>query len=245
MNMPRVITPTQIRDLLGNLSRQNYYQMTFSLPLISGLGAYLSARGVDPSFIRQDIGLLCNAATLPGSNLATTESYNYVGLKENFAHTLMYDTLKLEFYVDNTYKTLKFFEHWIGFITSGQDQGLDYGSSTYFRELRYPEEYKTSGCKVYKFENDNRSIDSETLNINRFMEYSFIGLYPVDLFETPLQYTDESGIMNVSVAFNYDRHIAGSINSIDYLAGNNNNLQGILKTVSNLNLGDISSFINI
>ena len=241
--MPRVITPANIRDLLGNLARPNYYQMRFSLPLISGLGRYLSSRDVDPAFIREDVGLLCNAATLPGSNLATTESYNKVGVRENFAHTLMYDTLKLEFYVDNTYKTLKFFEHWIGFITSGSG-ALDYGSPSYYRELRYPDEYKTSGCKVYKFENDNRSIDSN-LNIRRFMEYSFIGLYPVDLFETPLQYSDNGGVMNVSVAFNYDRHIAGSIQSIDYLSNNNNNLSGILRTVDSLNRGDILNFLNI
>ena len=241
--MPQVISPPQIRDLLGNLSRPNYYQMAFSLPLLGGLGAYLGARGVDPIFIREDVGLLCNAATLPGSNLATTESYNHVGVKENFAHTLMYDTLKLEFYVDNTYKTLKFFEHWIGFITSGNGFP-DLGSPSYTRELRYPNEYKTNGCKVYKFENDNRSIGNN-LQINRFMEYSFIGLYPVDLFETPLQYTDESGVMNVSVAFNYDRHVAGSINSIDFFKGVNNNLSDILGTVNSLNAGNIRGFINI
>lgn len=242
--MPQVISPTQIRDLLGNLSRPNYYQMSFSLPLLGGLGTYLAARDVDPVFVRENIGLLCNAATLPGSNLATTESYNHIGVKENFAHTLMYDTLKLEFYVDNTYKTLKFFEHWIGFITSGNGF-LDLGSPSYTRELRYPAEYKTNGCKIYKFENDNRSVSSNSLQIRRFMEYSFVGLYPVDLFETPLQYTDESGVMNVSVAFNYDRHIAGSINSIDSFKGRNNNLNNILTTVNNLNVGNIRSFINI
>lgn len=241
--MPQVIAPTDIKNLLGNLSRPNYFQMNFSIPLIGGLSGYLAMRGVDPFFINNEVGLLCNAASMPGSNLATTESYNYHGNKESYAHTLMYDSLKLEFYCDNSYKTLKFFEHWIGFIASGS--GIDTGLKNYTREMRYPDEYKSDACKLFKFENDNRSVSDFSPTITRFIDYSFIGLYPVDLFETPLNYGQGLGVTKVSVAFNYDRHIPGSINSIDVLNLVNNNLQSTIgKTISNLNSGIFSGFIN-
>ena len=173
--MVRVINTEEIKPLLGNLSRPNYYQMVFTLPSDGLLRRYLIDRGVDDRFVQESSGLLCNAATIPGTSLATTESYNYVGLKQQMAHTLMYEALTLEVYCDADYKVLKFFQHWIDFVGSGNGL-IDTGSKTYYRELRYPDEYKSDGCRLFKFENDNRSIDAN-LNINRFEQYSFIGLY--------------------------------------------------------------------
>jgi len=173
--MAKVLSLEEVKPLIGNLARSNYYQFRFSNTINTELSRYLTSRGVDPFFISNDVGLLCNAATLPGSSLANPESYNHVGVKESFAHTLQYDQLKLEFYCDNEYKTLKFFEHWIGFITSGSGI-LDTGDPNYYRQLRYPEEYKNNTCKVIKFENDNRSVDAKSLNIRIFMVYSFIVL---------------------------------------------------------------------
>ena len=242
--MARVLSIEDVKPLIGNLARSNYYQFSFSNSINTQLTGYLLSRGVDPFFINSDVGLLCNAATLPGSNLATTESYNHIGVRESFAHTLQYDQLKLEFYCDNEYKTLKFFEHWIGFITSGSGI-LDTGNPNYYRQLRYPEEYKNT-AKVIKFENDNRSISSKSLQIRRFMEYSFIGLYPTDIYETPLQY-GESNLMSVTVGFSYDRHIQGKINSIDIFNRENNGFDAnIKKTLEILNSGvDLAQrFIN-
>ncbi|MAC71172.1 MAG: hypothetical protein CMP84_13335 [Gammaproteobacteria bacterium] len=241
--MARVLTLEDVKPLIGNLARSNYYQFRFSNTINTELSGYLLSRGVDPFFISNDVGLLCNAATLPGSSLANTESYNHVGVKESFAHTLQYDQLKLEFYCDNEYKTLKYFENWIGFITSGSGI-LDNGDPNYYRELRYPEEYKNNTCKVIKFENDNRSVDAKSLNIRRFMDYSFIGLYPTDIYETPLQY-GESNIMSITVGFSYDRHIQGRINSIDIFNGINNSLQSNMGGGNGLDVNQISNTINL
>ena len=245
--MTRVLTLEDVKPLIGNLARPNYFQFDFALSSNPSMTAYLVARGVDPFFIMRDVGLLCNAATLPGSNLATTESYNHVGVRESFAHTLQYDQLKLEFFCDNQYKTLKFFEHWIGFITSGSGL-VDTGKSNYHRELRYPDEYKINRCRVVKFENDNRSVDSKTLNITRYLPYDFIGLYPTDIYETPLQYGSDAGVMSVTVAFSYDRHIQGRTSTIDILNGLNSGLEPNIKnTIDALNGGInlASRFINI
>lgn len=240
--MPKVIATQDIKGLLGNLSRPNYYQMTFGLPLSGGLRPYLAQKGIDPRFISEDVGLLCNAATLPGTNLATTENYNRVGIKNTFAHTAMYDNLKLEFYVDNTYKTLKFFEGWINFIISGA--GEDQGQFNYARELRYPDEYKSYSCKVFKFENDNRSIDSN-LNIRKFIDYSFYGLFPVDIFETPLTYGADGTIMTMTVSFSYDRHAISNPLSLVGTPAAGGLITLAQDTVRSLNQGRLGGFINI
>ena len=80
--MARVLSLEDVKPLIGNLARSNYYQFSFSNTINTQLSAYLLSRGVDPFFVNSDVGLLCNAATLPGSNLATTESYNHIGVKE-------------------------------------------------------------------------------------------------------------------------------------------------------------------
>ena len=243
--MTRVLTIDDVKGVIGNLARPNYYQFDFSLQTQPELTSYLNARGIDSSFITRECGLLCNAATLPGSNLATTESYNYVGVKENFAHTLQYDQMKLEFYCDDKYKTLKFFEGWINFITSGSGRN-DVGNPNYYRKLRYPSEYKIDTCRVTKFNNSNRDITANRLVIKNFIEYSFVGMFPTDIYETPLLYGDDAGIMSVTVGFSFDRHIMGATRSIDVFNGSSNNIDPIIRnTLNALNAGNIGAFINI
>lgn len=237
--MPRVLTTEEIKPLLGNLARPNYFEMQFSLPINGELGNYLRSRGVDQRFVTQEVGLLCNSATLPGQSLATKESYNYIGLKENFAHTVQYDELTLEFFVDSSYRTLKFFEHWIEFIGSGNNI-IDLQQPNYFREIKYPEDYKSDGCRLYKFENDNRNVSS-SLNINRYQEYTFKGLFPKAVYPSAVGYDLDNQVMSLSVSFSYDRHQIGSVNSVDILNGTINN---IITRVNSLNTGDILGFIN-
>ena len=57
-----------------------------------------------------EIGLLCSAAVLPGSAFATElVRSNYQGVMESMPHTRNFTEIQLEFYVDNEYKSLKFF----------------------------------------------------------------------------------------------------------------------------------------
>lgn len=245
--MARVRTIEDVKPVIGNLARPNYYEFDFAISQNPDLRAYLAARGVDSTFIQENVSILCSAAVLPGSNLASTESYNHVGLKENFAHTLQYDQLKLEFMCDRDMKTLKFFEHWIGFITSGSGI-LDTGNTNYYRQLRYPEEYKLNKSRIVKFENDNRSFDATTMIVKRYMQYEFVGLYPTDIYETPLQYGPDGGFMSVTVGFSFDRHIAGRTSTIDVINGFNNDLDANIKNtldILNTGVGLVERIINI
>ena len=234
----RNINLEEVKPLIGNLSRPNYYQVVFG-GLSAGLTGYLGARGVDAEFIGNDMGLMCYNASLPGSSLATIESTNYHGVTENFAHNKLYTTLDLSFYCDNEYKAKKFLEHWMEYVVSGNGTAsLDYSQRNYNYRLRYPYDpatgYKSQSTKILKFENDYKQV----------LEYSFIGMFPSNLSSTQLQYGPNSEITRINCSFKYDRYIAGSIYSYDYLLGTANNLISTVRDLTSGGLDLINRLIN-
>lgn len=236
--VPQNLTLADVKPLIGNLSRANYYEVQFG-GLSPGLLGYLGARGVDSQFIGGDAGLMCYNGSIPGASLAKVESNNFSGVVENFAHTRIFTPINLEFYVDNEYKMMKFLEHWQEYVTSGNGNGLSYASPYYNYRAKYPNDpldgYKSNSTRIMKFEN----------SFERVLEYSFIGLFPVDIASTPVRYGPNSELTRVSCSFAYDRYIAGSIYSFDYLQGNSNNLLGIVNDIVSGNAaGLLSSFIN-
>lgn len=223
-----------VKPLIGNLSRANYYQVVFG-GLTRGLAKYLKQKEVNESFIGGDLGLLCYSGTLPGSSLASVESRtDYHGLTENFAHTRIYTPITLNFYCDNEYRALKFMEHWMEYVVSGNGtRGSEYALPNYNTRLKYPMDpetgYKSFSTKIIKFEN----------SFERALEYSFIGLYPENLSSTQVQYGSDSQLTRVSCSFKYDRYIAGSIYSYDFLTGTSNNNSSLVQDIVNLNVGGL------
>ena len=229
--MPRQINISEIKPLLGNISRANYYQVQFG-GLSSDLYNYLSSRGVSQQFIADDMGLMCYSASLPGSSLADFQSQNFHGVTENFVHTKLYTPLNLSFYCDDEYRGLKFLEHWMEYIVSGNNTATPlYGSPSYNYRMKYPEQYKSNSTQIFKFER----------NFDRVMEYSFIGLYPSNLSSTQLQYGANSELTRITCSFKYDRYITGSIKSFDYVLGSANNL---VSTIRDLTSGTVSDLIS-
>lgn len=236
--VPQNLTLADVKPLIGNLSRANYYEVQFG-GLSPGLLAYLGARGVDPFFIASGAGLMCYSGSIPGASLAKVESTNFTGVVENFAHTRVFTPLTLEFYVDDEYKMLKFLEHWQEYVTSGNGNGLNYASPYYNYRAKYPNDpqdgYKCNSTRIRKFES----------GIERILEYSFIGMFPVDIASTQVRYGPNSEITRVSCSFAYDRYIAGSIYTFDYIRGLGNNLVGIVNDIVDGNgLGLLSRLIN-
>jgi len=224
-----------IKPLLGNLSRSNYYQVQFG-GLSPGLRGYLGSRGVDSTFISEESGLLCYSAQLPGSSLAGIESTNFTGVTETMVHRRIYTPLSLEFYCDDRYRSLKFLEHWMEYATSGNGFG-NYADTNYTYRMNYPNDtgtgYKCDSTKMFKFESGTE----------RVMEYSFIGLFPINLSSTPVSYGPNSELTRVSCEFRYDRYIAGSILSYDTVRGFGNNM-GSGVTNSNGNAFDLNNLAN-
>ena len=59
----------------------------------------------------EDLSILCNATNLPGSRFSTTENaQDYYGVNQKFAYRRDFDNLTLNFYVDNQYDIINFFE---------------------------------------------------------------------------------------------------------------------------------------
>ena len=216
---PRKIS--DIKPLLTNLAQTSHYEVQFgSLP--RELKTYLSRKGIDTRFIAESAGLLCYSALLPTTNLASNSVSNYMGIRENFAHTRQYDEISLDFYVDSDYRMLKFLESWMEFIASGsfnhlglsgETQVINQNSDAYFNRIQYPAYYKANAVKIIKFDRDYR----------KEVEYNFRGLYPRSISSIPVTYTN-SDTLKVSASFLYDRYIAGKTNSFNQsIIGDANN----------------------
>ena len=202
---------SQILPKFQNVAQTSHYLVKFGMPSSDGLKSHLQDKGVDVRFSGEDIGLLCSSAVLPGSSMATVAvTGEYQGLVEMIPHTRNFTRIKLEFYVDNRYKSLKFLEHWMEFITGGSSAGsID---DAYHFKLNYPEHYRSESTKIIKFEK----------NYNQFLEYNFRGLYPINLQATKVTYKN-SQVLKAVCEFAYERYICGEASSASEAAGTDKN----------------------
>ena len=188
---------------MQNVAQTSQFLVKFALPYStrSGLRSYLRRKGVNDRFIVEDAGLLCSDAVLPGSALASVDTRgDYQGVIERFAHTRNFTQISLDFYVDNEYKSMKFLEHWMEFITGAISDPAD---DTYFYQLHYPSEYKSNDTRIVKFER----------NYKQFLEYRFIGLFPLSLNSTRVSYQG-SQVLKASCSFSFDRYVCGESTSL-------------------------------
>lgn len=201
---------SEFKPLFTNLAQTSHYQVVFG-GLSKKLRSYLLKRGLDYRFIGESVGLLCNSAFLPGSSFATADIVgNYTGIAEKIAHTRTFTQIDLEFYVDSSYKSLKFLEHWMEFVSSGSKE-LPYKEGYYYR-MMYPDDYKCNASRIIKFDRDYK----------KYIEYTFYGLFPLTLNSTPVSY-DNSSILKASASFSYERYICGKTFSIDVGRRQDNN----------------------
>ena len=195
---------------MQNVAQTSHYLVKFALP-ISGVRSYLRRKGINDRFIAEDAGLLVSDAVVPGSAMAAVNvAGDFQGVIERFAHTRNFTQINLEFYVDNDYTSLKFIEHWMEYITGAIS---DPSKDNYHFQLHYPSEYKSNETRIVKFERD----------YNRFLEYKFIGLFPLSLNSTRVSYQG-SQVLKASAAFSFDRYICGESTSLvrDLLRAYNN-----------------------
>ena len=210
---------SQIKPTLTEVAQSSHFIVEFG-GLSGELRKHLKDRGMNNRFITDNLSLLCNRASLPGSGLATADVVgNFTGVAEKFAHTRTFVQMDMEFYVDNSYRSLKFIEHWMEFISSGSEtsgEGVNPLRDGYHFRMRYPSEYKCDETRIIKFERDYK----------RYIEYRFFGLFPISLNATPVSY-EGSTLLKASASFNYDRYYSGQSRSInEYIGDNNNQTQG-------------------
>jgi len=206
-------TPIPVKDLFGNLSLTNQYQVSFTLPGAVESHAERKFGVTGPNtFLIDAGGLLCADASLPGSNLATVQvNDNFMGISQEFVHSRVYSDLNLTFYVDNDYTNLRIFEAWIDYIASGSEvlgpigDGMNELSLNYYRRMNYPEKYKAQTMYITKFE--------KNVNKGSRLDYLFVNAFPKIINATPISYGG-ADILRVGVQFNYDRYIVNPQGSI-------------------------------
>ena len=186
---------------LQNVAQTSKFLVKFALPPTS-IRTFMRQKGINDRFISDNIGLLCSDAVLPGSALASLNTAgDFQGVVERFAHTRNFTQVNFEFYVDNDYKSLKFLEHWMEFITGASP--TDPSSDSYYYKLEYPETYKSNDTRIVKFEK----------NHFQFLEYRFVGLFPLSLSSTQVSYSN-SQVLKATCTFSFDRYIAGESSSL-------------------------------
>ena len=87
------------------------------------------------------------------------------------------------------------------YITGGNQ--VDPGNDTYYFQLNYPQDYKSNDTTIVKFERDHE----------KFLEYRFIGLFPLSLNSVRVQYGN-SQVLKATCSFSYDRYISGESSSL-------------------------------
>ena len=201
MPEPRPRGISDIMPKLQNVAQTSKFLVKFVLPR-GDCRRFLRQKGINDRFISDNVGLLCSDAVLPGSAMAALNTAgDYQGVIERFAHTRNFTQVTFDFYVDNEYKSLKFLEHWMEFISGNSNS--DPSGDAYHFKMRYPEEYKSNDTRIVKFE----------ANHFQFLEYRFIGLFPLSLNSTRVSYNN-SQLLKCSANFSYDRYICGESNSL-------------------------------
>ena len=153
MPAPRPRRISDIMPKIQNVSLSSNFLVKFVLPR-GECRSFLRRKGINDRFISDNVGLLCSDAVLPGSAMAALNTAgDSQGLIEKFAHTRNFTQVNFDFMVDNEYKSLKFLEHWMEFISSVAI--ADPSSDTYHFKMKYPQEYKSNDTRVVKFERNH------------------------------------------------------------------------------------------
>ena len=211
--MPQAKTISQIRNNLLRPALTSNYEVSIAFPrtekfktVLSNVFGYSKAKGDQDQLILQ-----CSEASLPGSQLATSEIRNdFTGVTERHAYRRIFDDrIDLTFYCDaQNYLPIRIFETWIAYITGEQYGPTNLSDSSdvrnpraenYFYRMKYPDGddgYTASGLTVTKFERDYESK----------LVYEFIKSYPLAINSMPITY-EGSNLLKCNVSMTYIRYI--------------------------------------
>ena len=197
------------------LSLTNQYQVYIS-GINDGLRGYLRKNhGVRNYWINENVGLMCNEATLPTSSFATAEvKDNYHGINQQFAHTRMYVDTDFTFYVDKKYQMIRFFEGWMDYVAGDNNNQIPEEDNRYYRRFNYPSGkngYKSDNLTVTKFERD------PAWKRYSLLTYKFWNVFPKSMTSMPVTY-GPADLLKVTITFAYDRYI------VNKTSRNSNNL---------------------
>ena len=210
---PRARTISEVKAHLLNPAQTSQFQVAIGIPQGGEFGSFLRQNSTN---YRQDqLNLLCAEASLPGSQLATTElTGDFTGVTERHAYRRMYDgTLDLSFMVDRNYNVIEMLDGWLDFISGVGITGSrqSYKSRHVNYRMTYPEQYRTE-LYLTKFEKDVSYPDDfgdvieGVLDPPKQLLYTFVGAFPSSVTSTPVSY-GPSDVLRVNVSFSYMRYV--------------------------------------
>ena len=198
---------SSIKSLILNPALTSHYHVIISPPPNDAgfnkfLGRVGGEYGAAGSFTRERLNLSCSEASLPGSQLATSEITNdFYGVTERHVYRRQFDDrIDLTFYCDaEQYLPIRFFEAWMNYITN-TDVEQDIENENYSYRMKFPSKYKAP-LEVTKFEKN-----MESKNKVKPLTYRFVNAFPKSMTNIPVNY-GPAEILKVTVSFNYDRYI--------------------------------------
>ena len=200
---PRARTIAEVKANLLNPAQTSQFQVNIGVPQGREFNSFLNQN--DTTYRQDQLNLLCSEASLPGSQLATTEmTGDFTGVTERHAYRRMYDDrIDLTFYCDaDQYLPIRFFEGWIKYITNENARGGPTGKSSdqnFFYRMKFPNSYK-GNLEVTKFEKNVYSARRA-----KPLTYKFVNCFPLAISSMPVTY-DASDLLKCNVSFAYSRY---------------------------------------
>ena len=170
-------------------------------------GSQLKSDSVDGGPARW-ISMMCDEATLPGSQFATGQVNGiYTGSGQfNYPHTRMYNDLTLSWICDANMTPLKFVNTWMDaiyddghtLINQSKAENVEKRARSRTVRMNFPDEY-TMQCSILKAE---KNKDSELGRPS--IRYVLEGVFPYSVDSTPVS-AGSSQLVKVSANFYYER----------------------------------------
>jgi len=117
-NMPDNSLNAFIAKVGQGLARTNRFAV--EIPIPRNLGVTYSGASAS-----ENIYMLCDGASIPGTTVATTEIRTYGEIRE-MPYERMYENTTLSFYVDRNMVVKKFFDDWMGAIVDPVTREIQY-----------------------------------------------------------------------------------------------------------------------
>ena len=208
---PRIKNVSSIKSLILNPALTSHFQAVIGVPFNNdNFAGFLSDVGATYFPNQEKLNLSCCEASLPGSQLATSEILNdFPGVTERHVYRRQFDDrIDLNFYCDaEQYLPIRFFEAWLNYITNtGRADGdnskvlsSETEKENYFYRMKFPNTYK-GPLEVTKFEKNMKSKKKV-----KPLTYKFVNAFPLAISSMPVTY-DSSDLLKCNVSFAYSRY---------------------------------------
>ena len=202
------VRPRSVDEIKANLlnpALTSQYHVNIGKPFNdAGFDGFLSSIGGNHK--QDQLNLQCSEASLPGSQLATSEIINdFYGVTERHVYRRQFDDrIDLTFYCDaEQYLPIRFFEAWMNYITNTGD-GVE--KENYSYRMKFPSKYK-GPLEVTKFEKSTgaKRKDGRSAKSVRPLTYKFVNAFPLAISSMPVTY-DSSDLLKCNVSFAYSRY---------------------------------------